>query len=63
MLRDAFALEVAGRFKTFAEVASGALEVLLSENKIEPDFAKLSAHSDVQPAFRVLRDQDRRSSR
>ncbi len=59
-------LEVAGRFKTFAEVASGALEVLLSENKIDPDearidniiksFAELPAHSDVEPAFRMLRD-------
>ncbi len=66
LLRDAFALEVAGQYKTFAEVASGALEVLLRENKIEPDkgwiddvinaFAKLPSHPDVQPAFRILRD-------
>ncbi len=66
VLRDAFALEVAGQYKTFAEVASGALEVLLRENKIEPDkgwiddvinaFAKLPSHPDVQPAFRMLRE-------
>ncbi len=66
VLRDAFALEVAGQFKTFAEVASGALEVLLRENKIDPDkakidnvikaFAELPPHPDVQPAFRMLRN-------
>lgn len=66
LLRDAFALEVTGEYKTFREIASAALEVLMSERKVEPErstideivkaFADLPAHPDVKPAFEMLRD-------
>src|SRR5690349_16968017 len=63
-LRDAFALEAAGAFKTFREVASGALEVLLVENGRDPDrkairgvldtFKELPAWADVKPSLERL---------
>lgn len=68
LLRDAFALEVSGEYKTFAEIGSASLEVLLSEHKLEPDrsaieetikaFADLPPHPDVKPAFEILRATD-----
>jgi 2-haloacid dehalogenase len=66
MLRDAFALEIAGEYKSFAEIGSATLEALMREQKIEPErspieevikgFADLPAHSDVGPTFEMLRD-------
>src|SRR5712692_1176765 len=66
VLRDAFALEVSGEYKTFGEVASATLEVLASEHKIDIDqskieetiktFGDLPPHPDVKPAFQMLRD-------
>jgi 2-haloacid dehalogenase len=66
-LRDAFALEAAGAFKTFREVASGALEVLLVENGRDPDrkairgvldtFKELPAWADVKPSLERLRER------
>jgi 2-haloacid dehalogenase len=65
VLRDAFALQVTGAYKPFREVASGALESLLAENKLEPDrtqingviqaFATLPVHPDVKQGLEVLR--------
>ncbi len=65
-LRDAFALEVAGVFKTFREIATGTLEVLMTKHGVRPEgeaidrvlqgFAELPAHDDVAPAFKVLKD-------
>jgi 2-haloacid dehalogenase len=64
VLRDAFALEVSGEYKTFREVASAALEVLSSEYKIDMDkstieetikaFADLPPHPDLEAAFEML---------
>jgi 2-haloacid dehalogenase len=68
VLRDAFALEIAGEYKSFAEVASATLAALMREHQVEPNrsaiadtvqsFAELSAHSDVEPAFQQLADAD-----
>jgi 2-haloacid dehalogenase len=64
VLRDAFALEVVGEYKSFAEVASGTLASLLREHQLEPErstidgvvksFAELPAHPDVRSAFEAL---------
>ena len=64
-LRDAFALEAAGAFKTFREVAGAALEVLLAENGRESDrkavagvldtFKELPAWPDLEPSLERLR--------
>src|SRR5439155_1555409 len=64
LLRDAFALEVAGEYKSFAEISSAALEALLREHQVEPNrstidqiiasFAELPAHPDVKTAFETL---------
>jgi 2-haloacid dehalogenase len=64
LLRDAFALEIAGEYKPFAGVAGAALEAFLREHQIEPErstinsilksFGELPAHADVKPAFERL---------
>ena len=64
LLRDAFALETAGVFKTFREIAGATLAGLMAERQIEPSqkkvdqvldgFAELPVHPDVQPAFEML---------
>ena len=66
ILRDAFALEVTGEYKTFREIAGARLETFMSEQKLEPDrsiidrvvtaFADLPAHSDVNPGLQLLQD-------
>jgi 2-haloacid dehalogenase len=66
-LRDAFALEAAGSFKGFREVASGALEALLAENGREPErkaigavldtFKQLPAWPDLMPSLQRLRER------
>lgn len=66
ILRDAFALEVTGEYKTFREIAGARLETFMSEEKLEPDrsiidrvvtaFADLPAHSDVNPGLQLLQD-------
>ena len=66
-LRDAFALEVAGSFRTFREVAGAALEVLLVENGRDPDrqaiarvldaFKELPPWPDLKPALERLRER------
>lgn len=63
-LRDAFALEAAGVFKPFREVAAGALEVLLVENEESADrkridgvldtFEELPPWPEVKPALERL---------
>jgi 2-haloacid dehalogenase len=70
VLRDAFALEVAGEFKTFAEIGMAALEALMREQQIEPvrsttqeiiqSFAELPAQPDVESALEKLRAADLR---
>jgi 2-haloacid dehalogenase len=65
-LRDAFALDAAGIYKPFREVAVATLAVLLAELK-QPSrdavvtdllgaLRDLPAHADVRPAFGALRD-------
>ncbi len=66
VLRDAFALQVTGTYKPFAEVATGALASLLAENQIDPEatkmegviksFASLPLHPDVKEGIQLLRD-------
>ncbi len=66
LLRDAFALQVTGTYKPFGEIATGALEALLAENKIESDpaqmksvieaFATLPVHPDVAEGIELLRE-------
>ncbi len=68
MLRDAFALEVVGEYKPFAEIGGATLEALMREHHLEPErstinaiiksFADLPAHSDVGPAFEKLSAAD-----
>jgi 2-haloacid dehalogenase len=70
VLRDAFALEVVGEYKRFAEIGSATLEVLMRENGVEPEkstieeiiqsLAELPAHPDVEPALEKLRAADLR---
>ena len=65
VLRDAFALQVTGTYKPFAEIATGALESLLAENQREADrakidgflqaFATLPVHPDVKEGIELLR--------
>lgn len=64
MLRDAFALEAAGTYKSFREVAAGSLEVLLVENERRVDadaidrvlegFSQLELRPEVASAFESL---------
>ncbi len=66
LLRDAFALDATGVFKTFREVAASTLEVLMAEHGVRPKeedvnnvlagFGELPAHEDVKPAFKTLKD-------
>src|SRR5438128_5014934 len=66
VLRDAFALEIAGEYKPFAEIGSATLAALLREHQVEPErstveeiirsFADLPAHSDVEGVFAKFRD-------
>ncbi|MBA3883014.1 MAG: haloacid dehalogenase type II [Chthoniobacterales bacterium] len=66
VLHDAFALQVTGTYRGFAEIATGALGSLLAENKIEPNaekmegviksFATLPIHPDVKEGIQLLRD-------
>jgi 2-haloacid dehalogenase len=65
-LRDAFALDAAGVYKPFREVASGALAVMLAEHSrpatpavldgVLKTFSELPPHPDVPPAFEQLRN-------
>lgn len=65
-LRDAFALDAAGVYKPFREVASGALAVMLAEHGrpsstavldgVLKTFSELPPHADVLPAFEQLRE-------
>ena len=65
VLRDAFALQVTRTYKPFGEVATGALASMLTENKIEPNsakmesvvkaFATLPVHPDVKEGIDLLR--------
>lgn len=65
VLRDAFALEVTGTYKPFAEIATGTLGSLLAENRVEADpetmkiflaaFATLPVHPDVPEGIETLR--------
>lgn len=66
VLRDAFALEVTGEYKTFREMAGARIETLMSEQELEPKkstidqivkaFADLPAHPDVKPGLQLLHD-------
>jgi 2-haloacid dehalogenase len=68
VLRDAFALEIAGEYKSFAEIGCAALQAFMREQTIDPanstseeiikSFAELPAYSDVRAAFEKLRDAD-----
>ena len=53
ILRDAFALEVTGEYKTFREVASAALEVLMSEQELEPERSTTPKQSGLAKPFGV----------
>jgi 2-haloacid dehalogenase len=65
ILRDAWALEVAGQYRPFREVAGGALEVLIVEQGGTPErrkmgqvldaFATLPPYPDVKPSLERLR--------
>lgn len=65
-LRDAMALDAAGIYVAFREIAAATLEVMLVEkaqNATKPTIetilravAELPAHPDVQPAFEQLND-------
>ena len=65
-LRDAFALDLAGTFAPFKEVAQATLRVVMANGGIDPSdakiarvldaFAELPAHPDVRPAFDRLRE-------
>src|SRR4051812_7769187 len=61
VLRDGFALETTGTFRSFPEIAAGTLEGLMSEHALEPKkddiaevieaFAELPAYDDVASAL------------
>ena len=61
LLRDGFALDAAGTYRGFREVASGALEVTFASSGLSPSrqtieevlgvFAVLAPHPDVEGAF------------
>jgi 2-haloacid dehalogenase len=65
MLRDAVALSTSGVYKPFHEVASGTLEIFLTERSVEPSkdrisailegFGELPSYPDVEAAFKLLR--------
>jgi 2-haloacid dehalogenase len=64
-LRDALAMDAAGTYASFEEVAKGSLHVVMLSHGVEPTkakiasvidaFAELPAHPDVAPAFEKLR--------
>lgn len=66
LLRNAFALNAAGTYKPFGEVAHATLEVLLAEfhcpatapaiDQTLSGLSELPVHDDVAPAFQTLRD-------
>lgn len=65
-LRDAFALEVTGVFKSFREIASGTLKGMLAKQGLPTDedkvervlecMTRLTPHAGAQAAFTTLRD-------
>jgi 2-haloacid dehalogenase len=65
MLRDAFALEAAGTYKAFGEIAPASLEVTMANFGVAPEkekiahvlagLAELTVHPDVRPAFERVR--------
>lgn len=67
VLRDAFAIECAGGYRDFRDVARGSLEVLLAENGREAAataidavldaFPGLPAYADVKPALSLARER------
>jgi len=65
LLRDGMALTLAGDYAPFPEVAEAALRTLtrgeISTDAVEHvlvGFAELPAHPDVEPAMRLLAEQD-----
>jgi 2-haloacid dehalogenase len=66
LLRDAFALDTAGVYRPFREVAAGTLQVMLNERRcpatvdvidsVLQGFLELPPHPDVRPAFEQLRE-------
>lgn len=66
LLRNAFALDASGTYRSFGEVARSTLEVILAENLLTVDpsslspvlagFGELPAHPDVAPAFDALHE-------
>lgn len=64
-LRDALAMDAAGTYAPFEDVAEGSLHVVMLSHGVEPTkkriasvidaFAELPAHPDVAPAFEKLR--------
>jgi 2-haloacid dehalogenase len=67
VLRDGFALQAAGTYQEFDEVAASALETLLAESGKEPDrkkvehvlagFTELPPWPDTEPALRLLYEE------
>lgn len=65
-LRDAFALEISGEYRSFRDIASANLSVLLEKelghaerqavDHVLDGFAELDPHSDVAPAMAALQD-------
>ncbi|MCI0655904.1 MAG: haloacid dehalogenase type II, partial [Acidobacteria bacterium] len=63
-LRDAFAVDAAGVYRGFRDVASGTLEVLLEDHRLERSavdpilkgLSELKPHPDVRPGMEALRD-------
>jgi 2-haloacid dehalogenase len=65
-LRDGIAMDAAGAFKPFADVAGATLAAVMAEAGLEPrgpavasviaGFAELPAYPDAAPAFALLRD-------
>jgi hypothetical protein len=52
LLRDAFALEISGVYKSFAEVGIASLEALSSEQGVNQTDYKLKKQSKRLPIFR-----------
>jgi 2-haloacid dehalogenase len=65
MLRDAFALEITGSYKSFKEIATASVAMIMANHGVAPEqtkianvldgFAELSAQPDVRPAFERIR--------
>lgn len=68
LLRDAFALDATGVYRSFRDVAGAALERLATSadqtvdgtrlDEVLDAFSQLDAHPDVAPAMQCLRDHD-----